>query len=125
MEVNNRILKLIKNLGVTQSKFAEDIGIARQTINHITTGKYEPSAKVIQAIAKKYDNLNLKWLISGEGKMFKEFDNNVSEPIQNYGQKDVDLRQALEDCRKDKERAWAEVEWLRNQIDEIKKKEAS
>lgn len=70
MNLNNRVFELINNLDLSQTKFAENIGVNRQTINNIVSERNDVSGKVIQAIAQRYKNLNLRWLIKGEGEMF-------------------------------------------------------
>lgn len=120
----NNTIELLKYFDLSQNKFAERIGVSPQTINNIIKKGNKPSGKVIQGIAKEFPKINLRWLLLDEGEMLgKHYDNTVEETQPEYGNSDKDLRQALEDCRKDKERAWAEVEWLRGQIDEIKKKD--
>jgi transcriptional regulator with XRE-family HTH domain len=108
----------------SQGAFAKSLDVNQVFISDIETGKKNPTLKIIENLFKEH-NINLNYLIAGFGNMFNQTQNTVGEPIPQYGNTDKDLRQALEDCRKDKERAWAEVEWLRGQIDEIKKKEAS
>ncbi|SMB91864.1 helix-turn-helix transcriptional regulator [Deinococcus hopiensis] len=41
--MNNRVRALRKESGWTQSDLAEKLGVSRQTINAIETGKYDPS----------------------------------------------------------------------------------
>jgi DNA-binding XRE family transcriptional regulator len=112
------------NLGYrTQQEFADVLEVKRTTISDIERGKTEPRFHLLEKIRRKC-GINLNYLVDNKGVIFEE-NVTMKEPIPQYGNTDKDLRQALEDCRKDKERAWAEVEWLRGQIDEIKKKEAS
>lgn len=69
--MHERLKKLRKELDMTQQKFAEGIGIKRNTIATYESGRNEPIDAVISLICTKY-NVNETWLRTGEGNMFKE-----------------------------------------------------
>lgn len=50
--------------------FAESIGVAQATISHILgpRNKY-PSTEVILRLHQRYNDINLEWLLTGEGNM--------------------------------------------------------
>ena len=112
MTLNDRILKLIEQLDISQTKFADKIGVKRQTINNIVAGRTDPSGKVIQGIANQFDNINLEWLIKGEGKMQGSvFSDKSQERTTKYDKEQTeDLRVALEQCQHDKDRLWGQIE---------------
>ena len=41
--MNNRIRQLREEYGWTQGSLAEQLGVSRQTVNALETGKYDPS----------------------------------------------------------------------------------
>lgn len=49
--VENRIEELRKNLGMNQAEFAKALGVSRQTVSSIETGKYNPSLELAFAIS--------------------------------------------------------------------------
>ncbi len=54
--ISNQIRKLRFNHGeMTQQELANKIGVTRQTINHIETGKYSPSLELAFRIAHVFD----------------------------------------------------------------------
>jgi transcriptional regulator with XRE-family HTH domain len=124
MDLNDRFGEALKYFKKSQKDFAEHSGYSKQYVNSIINGKDSIGLTPIKKILDLLPDLDANWLLRGEGEITKQ-QSTLGEPQPEYGNTDKDLRQALEDCRKDKERAWAEVEWLRGQIDEIKKKEAS
>ena len=70
-QINKRVVELIDSTGLSMNAFAKGIGMSRaQVIYDIETNKVSVSGKVIKMIAEKYANLNLRWLITGEGTMF-------------------------------------------------------
>lgn len=69
--MEERIKELRKELGLTQTEFAERIGSAQNTITGYETGRRVPSSQVITLIARTFD-VNETWLRTGEGAMFNE-----------------------------------------------------
>ena len=69
--MNERLKKLRKELDMTQQKFADKLGTARNNIAGYETGKRNPSNAVISLICREF-NINEKWLRTGEGEMFIE-----------------------------------------------------
>lgn len=67
--MNERIKELRKTLGLTQEKFANRIGIKRNTLANYEIGRNEPIDAVISLICKEY-RVNENWLRTGEGEMF-------------------------------------------------------
>ena len=55
---------------LTAGAFAESIGVAQATISHIlgSRNKY-PSTEVILKLHQCYKDINLEWLLTGEGNM--------------------------------------------------------
>ena len=53
--VVNRVRELRSVSGLTQQALAEAVGVSRQTINAIETGRYMPSLEVALKIARAFD----------------------------------------------------------------------
>ena len=53
--MNNRIRELRAERGWTQQDLAERIGVSRQTVNAIETGKYDPSLPVAFRLARLFE----------------------------------------------------------------------
>lgn len=49
--MENKVEELRKELGLSQDEFAKTIGVSRQTISSIKTGKYNPSLELAFSIA--------------------------------------------------------------------------
>ncbi len=67
--MNERIKILRKALDLTQQKFADNIGVKRNTVATYEMGRSIPSDSAISLICKTF-NVNEKWLRTGEGEMF-------------------------------------------------------
>lgn len=50
--MKNRIEELRKQRGIRQEKFAKMLGVSRQTISSLETGRYNPSIFLAHNIAK-------------------------------------------------------------------------
>jgi DNA-binding XRE family transcriptional regulator len=79
MTVNQRIREFQKILKISQREFSNNIGVNETTISSIYEDKNLPNLKVIIAIITHYPNLDARWLMLGEGSMFKK--SNYSEKI--------------------------------------------
>ena len=64
-----RIENLIKQLGITKTKFAEKLSVSQPYISKIIISGYVPSDRLIEDICEKF-NANEKWLRTWEGEMF-------------------------------------------------------
>ena len=53
--MKNKIEKLRKEKGILQDDFAKIMGVSRQTISSLETGKYNPSIFLAYKIAKYFD----------------------------------------------------------------------
>ena len=67
--MNERIKELRNHLTLTQQKFADAIGLKRNSVAQIELGDRSPSNSVINNICKTF-NVNEKWLRTGDGEMF-------------------------------------------------------
>lgn len=66
--IGDRVKELRKVLGMTQEKFADRIGLKRNSVAQIELGR-ETSDQTIFAICREF-RVNEEWLRNGEGEMF-------------------------------------------------------
>lgn len=52
--MNNRVRELRGERGWSQAQLGDELGVSRQTINAIETGKYDPSLPLAFAIARLF-----------------------------------------------------------------------
>jgi len=71
MEMKDRIRLLLDAEKINSAKFAEAIEVQRSAVSHILAGRNNPSFDIIQRIAQKFPKINLEWLITGKGSMYK------------------------------------------------------
>lgn len=55
MGIENQLKKFRKKEDITQAQLAEEVGVSRQTVNAIETGKYDPSLELALKMADFFD----------------------------------------------------------------------
>ena len=53
--MNNRIEEIRKSRGIRQGEFAKALGVSRQTISSLETGRYNPSIFLAHKIARYFE----------------------------------------------------------------------
>ena len=74
----DRIKKIISDNQLTNSSFADKIGVPRSSISHILSGRNNPSLDLIIKILKSFPEINADFLLTGE----------LTTPINNDKSKD-------------------------------------
>ncbi len=67
--MNNRIKQLRKELGLTQEKFGEKLGLKKNSISQIENGINSLTEQLLLSVCREF-NVSEKWLRTGEGEMF-------------------------------------------------------
>lgn len=68
--MNERIKQIRNALKLTQTDFAEKIGISRSALTKLEAGTSVPAGTTIKAMVREY-NVNEQWLREGVGEMFR------------------------------------------------------
>ena len=80
MTQGERVKEVRKSLGLTLEKFGERIGLKKNTMSAIETGRNSLTDANVKAICREF-NVDYIWLTSGEGEMFVESDDDFFERI--------------------------------------------
>lgn len=78
--MNTRLQQFLTAENISQSQFADSIGVARASISHILSGRNKPGFDFLESTARRYPSLNLEWLITGNGRMYNTVENAPDEP---------------------------------------------
>ena len=70
--MNQRLQQFLSAENISQAQFADSIEVARASVSHVLAGRNKPGYDFIRSISEHYPKLNLEWLISGKGKMYKQ-----------------------------------------------------
>ena len=79
-KINDRVRILRKNLGLTLEKFGNRLGVGKNAISRIETGKNGVTDQMIKSICREF-NVDYIWLTTGEGGMFQDSDDAFLEQI--------------------------------------------
>ena len=66
-KIIERIKRIISDSGLSNSSFADKIGVPRSSISHILSGRNNPSLDLIIKILRNFDDINADFLLKGEG----------------------------------------------------------
>lgn len=71
MTINERVKHMIEALGLNGNTFSIAAGINPSVLNHILNGRNAPSYGMLKKMVLPFDNINVEWLITGKGDVFK------------------------------------------------------
>ena len=80
MTQGERINNVRKSLNLTLEKFGENLGVTKTAISRIEKGERSCTEQMAKSICREY-SVDYDWLITGDGEMFIETDDNISELI--------------------------------------------
>jgi len=67
-----RLERLIETLNHTQVSMAQFLGVSQGYVSQMVSGSRNISRRVLQNITNEFQNVNVRWLLTGEGEMFTE-----------------------------------------------------
>ena len=70
--MNRRLLLFLQAQNITQSQFADTLSVARGSVSHILSGRNKPGYEFLESLALHYPTLNMDWLFTGKGSMYKD-----------------------------------------------------
>ena len=71
--MNERLEQFLAAENISQAAFADKLKVTRPSISHILTGRNQPGYDFFARLIKNYPSLNIEWLITGKGRMYKDF----------------------------------------------------
>ena len=79
--MNTRLQQFLGAENLSQSQFADEIGVARASVSHILAGRNKPGYEFLTGIMMRYPNLNMEWLLLGKGRMYKDARPALQDPV--------------------------------------------
>ena len=67
----DRIQKIIEEEGMSQGRFANEIGIIDSRLSHYLSGRSKVSLELVTKILERFRGINSDWLLFGRGEMYK------------------------------------------------------
>jgi transcriptional regulator with XRE-family HTH domain len=72
--MNERLTTLLKAEQLSPAQFADLMGIQRSNVSHLMAGRNKPGYDFFLTFLQKFPTVNIEWLISGRGKMYKDME---------------------------------------------------
>ncbi|MEJ2596184.1 MAG: helix-turn-helix transcriptional regulator, partial [bacterium] len=72
--MTERIQQLISDKKLSPTQFSDEIGIQRSSLSHVLSGRNKPSLDFMLKIKTRFPEVNLDWLLLGEGNMYQQED---------------------------------------------------
>lgn len=95
IEETGRRLKFFRNTrNITISELSAKTGLSKGMISETETGKNKPSPNLMLALLNIY-NLNLNWLLTGEGEMFITDIEELPREKKNFGELNDEIHELL------------------------------
>lgn len=79
--MKDRIFALVQAYDMTAGQFAEEIGVQKSGMSHIFSGRNNPSLDFVQRVLDRFPEVNINWLILGNGSMFNSINTQVNENV--------------------------------------------
>lgn len=73
-DISGRFTHLLKLLGLSQNQFGKEIGMDSARVSNVARGRNEPSSDFLVRIIAGYPQVNIYWLLTGEGEPIKATD---------------------------------------------------
>jgi transcriptional regulator with XRE-family HTH domain len=93
--MKDRIIQFSKEMNLTSTKFADQIGVQRSSISHLLSGRNKPSFDFIEKMLNAYPDVNAQWLITGKGNMLNNqpslFHSNDQNKGKNLTTRELDI----------------------------------
>ncbi len=82
--MKDRIFKIMKSQGMTAREFANALDLSPSSISSIFNGHTSPTNNHVQAIHRRFPEINVAWLMFGEGEMLNDAES-ADKVAQNNG----------------------------------------
>lgn len=89
--MNTRLQQFLGAENISQSQFADELGVARASVSHIIAGRNKPGFDFLTSLMARYPRLNMEWLLAGKGKMYKDTDTSAPLLEENIQQESENL----------------------------------
>jgi transcriptional regulator with XRE-family HTH domain len=91
--LKEQLIKLLQKLGISQAEFAKALDLKPSTISEIMNGRTKSFNHEVLLKIKNLYNVNLDWLLTGEGEMYLQ----ESKPVDNTDPKIQRIKNLLKE----------------------------
>lgn len=77
---SKRLSKILEYYDLSAASFADGMNVGRSSISHILSGRNKPSLDFVMKVVATYPEVELYWLLNGEGNFPKQTKVHVEAP---------------------------------------------
>ena len=70
--MDKRLQQFLDAENISQAQLADTLGVARAGISHILSGRNKPGFDFLEAMALRFPQISMDWLLTGKGRMYKD-----------------------------------------------------
>ncbi|MCQ2183992.1 MAG: helix-turn-helix transcriptional regulator [Bacteroidales bacterium] len=70
--MKDRLAAFLNAENISQAQFAAVLGVGTPNISHLLAGRNKPSYDFIVSLMQNYPSLNIDWLLTGTGTMYRK-----------------------------------------------------
>lgn len=132
--MKDRLRLFLQAENITQAAAAEATGQTPATFSHILKGRSNPGYDFLQSLALTYPRLNIEWMLTGVGKMYKDSEaaqildsqaavspvNEAEIPAAEPSKADITLFDDLDDLESEKSTSSPEAEKLEIDLSDLR-----
>jgi transcriptional regulator with XRE-family HTH domain len=78
--MNDRLVAFLRAEELSSARFADIMQIQPSGVSHLLSGRNKPGYDFFEKFLQRFPAINIEWLISGRGKMYKEQTNPTALP---------------------------------------------
>ena len=71
MSDTERVVEIIRVMGMNNIQFSQKTGISPASLSHITSGRSNPTLTILRNIVESFPELNPEWVLLGRGDMIR------------------------------------------------------
>lgn len=113
MNTAARLALIVRKYFSNQSAFADKVGLSKQTVSGLVNGRTSPTFELLEKLHSYVPNLNIHWLVTGQGLMLLKEDAQTYASIDTLEEPQTQYAQYQEDLKKENIRLTAQVEVLK------------
>ena len=117
MNIFDRILQFIDFKGLSKNEFSKIMGLSNSYMTKMGVNKGNIGSQIIEKIVRIYPEINLSWLITGDGEMLVSENKNNQESMDC---KKCGIKNDLTRYQRDLERYQKEIEYLNKQLNDLR-----
>lgn len=94
-QFSKRLNKILEYYDLSAASFADGMNVGRSSISHILSGRNKPSLDFVMKVIATYPEVELYWLLNGEGSFPKQAEVNLTASKDLFSSTDENKSQNL------------------------------